>query len=251
MRTVVLIGTDHKFQKPIDGPHRTGIESFRNTIRKLHAQHKLSAIAEEMSLEALQENDLEQSVAQQLCIELGQLPYNFSDPASRERFDLGIRGGNEIKLEGLKRGWTDEHVDEEIVQSYRIREREWLRRIQDFDKWPLLFICGANHFAHFAELLRKSEFNVIEAYHDWGPIIVVRKSVPLYSDDSYPDRAGTWHCLSQIRRITTRELLPNNKLVVTESVCGKDFWALRVKLDDNSSGWVLDTDEGIDIHYPP
>jgi hypothetical protein len=251
MKIVVLIGTDHKFQKPIDGPHREGIENFRNTIRQLIIQHDLCAIAEEMNLAALMEDNLQISVAQQISVELGNIPHNFSDPASgKERSDLGIQGSNEIRLEGMNLGWTDEQVDAAIEESYRLREREWLRRIQDFDKWPLLFICGSNHFTHFSILLREAEMNVIEAYRDWGPIIEVRAPTPLYSDDTYPNNATLRHCLSKVRRIATRQLLPNEKVMVKESVCGKDFWALKVEVDGNSSGWILDADGGINISYP-
>jgi len=198
METVVLIGTDHKFQKPKDGPHQAGIENFRNTIRQLFVQHELRAIAEEMSLAALREDNLEESVAQQLCAELGKKPHNFSDTDRKERNDLGIRGVNETRLEGQLHGWTIEQVEAAIEESNRIREREWLRRIQEFDKWPLLFVCGADHFTHFAKLLREAGMNIIESYQDWGPIIEVievKKPTPLYSDDTYPHRAKPHHCL--------------------------------------------------------
>ena len=246
MLTVILIGTDHKFQKPLDGPHRAGIEGFRNTIRKICGQHKLGAVAEEMSLAALRQDNLQASVAKQVCIELKELPHNYSDPAGKERNDLGIRGRNEIILDG----YTDEQVNAVIEESNRIREREWLRRIQKLNKWPLLFICGASHFTHFAKLLQETEINVIEACQDWGPIIEVRKPTPLYSDDTYPHCAEPHHCLNEVRRTKIRNLLPDEKIMVKESVYGKDFWALKIEIDGIHKGWVLDIDEGINISYP-
>ena len=117
MKTVVLIGTDHKFQKPIDGPHREGIENFRNTIRQLFARHELCAIAEEMNLPALIEDNLQESIAQQVCVELGNKPHNFSDPDRKERSELGIQDSNAIRLEGMNHGWTNEQVNAEIEET--------------------------------------------------------------------------------------------------------------------------------------
>jgi len=80
MRTVVLIGTDHKFQMPVNGVHTAEIESIRSIIRKLCGLHKVNAIAEEMDLSALQKYEVTESVAQQLCAEL-DLVHQFSDPS--------------------------------------------------------------------------------------------------------------------------------------------------------------------------
>lgn len=255
MRTVVLVGTDHKFQKPVDGPHRAGIESFRKTIRVLFDRHNLCAIAEEMFPAALQEANVQESVAQQLCIEFGGLPHNFSDPApGDERRALGIRDHGDMMNECTENDWSQEQLDSAILinteVSHRIREPEWLRRIQEFDEWPLLFICGANHFTHFAKPLRESNLSVIEAYQDWGPIIEVRNPTPLYSVDTYPHRAKLHHCLSEVKRTTTRQLLPDEKVTVKETACGKDFWAFKIAIDDGSEGWVLDVDGGINITFP-
>jgi len=250
MRTVVLVGTDHKFQKPIDGPHRAGIENFRKTIRELFVQHELRAIAEEMNPAALQDANIQESVAQQLCIELGRVPHNFSDPArGKERCDLGIKGSNEIILEGQNLEWTNEQINAAICKSNRIREREWLRRIQEFDKWPVLFICGADHFSHFAKLLRETGISVIEAYQDWGPEIEVHSPTPLYRDANL-HRAGSLTCLSKLKLTEAKQLLPREKVTVKKTVCGKDFWAFEIETGDKTEGWVLDVQEGIHIIYP-
>ena len=175
MRTVVLVGTHHKFQRPVNGPHAAEIESFRNTIRELCFLQKVHAIAEEMSLHALQEKGVTESVAQQLCAELG-LRHQLSDPSPEEKRELGIRQDNNIKTEGWLNNWTPEQIDAAVLKygndaSDRIREQEWLTRIQELDVWPLLFICGADHFTPFAALLREAGMTVIEAHQDWEPEI--------------------------------------------------------------------------------
>ena len=173
MQTVVLVGTSHKFQRPVNGPHADGIAQFRILIRDLCLQHDLAAIAEEMNLHALQEWNVTQSVAQQVCNLLG-LRHQFSDPSPEERYKLGIRQDNDIRAEHVFDEWTQEQIEADVlargsVPSDRIREQFWLRKIRELDEWPLLFICGANHFTAFAALLRASHIEIVEVHPDWEP----------------------------------------------------------------------------------
>ena len=174
MQTVVLVGTSHIFQRPVNGPHADGIEQFRIVIQNLCLQYALAAIAEEMSWHALQEHNVTESVAQQVCVSLGCLRHQLSDPSPEERYKLGILQDNDIRVEHLHDGWTHEQIEADVLArgsapSNRIREQFWLRKIQELDVWPLLFICGANHFASFAALLRAGHIKVVEAHPDWEP----------------------------------------------------------------------------------
>ena len=171
MRTVVLVGTDHKFQRPVNGPKTDGIERFQATLRELCLRHKVQAIAEEMNLQALQDHKVTESIPYQLCGEL-KLLHQYSDPSREERKFLGIRSDQDIELQGLRENWPRKKIDTVIrkcgdVVSDRIREKEWLRRIQKLEAWPLLFVCGADHFAQFSTLLRMAGLTVVEAYKDW------------------------------------------------------------------------------------
>jgi hypothetical protein len=171
MRVVVLIGTDHKFQLPMNEAERAEVESFRNAIRDLCVWHKVYAIAEEMNPQALQKSKIRESVPYQLCGEL-RLLHQYSDPSLQERKVLGIRSDHDIELQGWRESWTRKKINADIrrygsIVSDRIREKEWLRRIQELDVWPLLFICGSDHFVPFATLLRDAGMTVIEAHQDW------------------------------------------------------------------------------------
>lgn len=173
MRTVILIGTDHKYQRPIDGPDTQGIELFREALRIVCREHCVQAIAEEMSFEALQEKGLEESVPEQLGSELS-LKHQFSDPTQEERWNLGIRQDNDIRAEHFNDGWSQEQIEGDVrargkVVSDRIRERYWWNRIRELDTWPLLFICGADHYSSFSALLTRQGVKVIESYRDWEP----------------------------------------------------------------------------------
>ena len=171
MQTVILVGTDHNFQRPVNGPHAEAIAQFRVRIKELCLQYHLAAIAEEMSVSGLEEHNVTESVAQQVCALLG-LSHQFSDPSHAERYKLGIRQDNDIRAEHMFSDWTQEQIEADVlargsIPSDRIREQFWLRKIQEFDVWPLLFICGANHFTSFTALLKASCINVIEAHPDW------------------------------------------------------------------------------------
>jgi hypothetical protein len=170
-RTVVLVGTDHTYQRPVNNDYPSESNQFRVTLHELCLRHKARAVAEEMNLAALLEHGVAESVAQQLCAELG-LSHQFSDPSREERKMLGIKQEAEIRIEGWQKSWSQEQIEAAVIansMSDRIRELEWLRRIQTLDIWPLVFICGANHFASFGALLRKSGITVFEAFQDWVP----------------------------------------------------------------------------------
>ena len=176
MKTVVLVGTNHKFQRPVDGSNADGIAQFRSTIMDICLRHKIAAIAEEMSLHALQEKNVAESVAQQVCTLLG-VHHQLSDPSPEERYKLCIRQDNDIRAEHMLDEWTREEIEADVLlrgstPSDRIREQFWLRKIQELDVWPLLFICGANHFASFAALLRANHVDVFEAHLDWEPAAI-------------------------------------------------------------------------------
>lgn len=170
-QTVVLVGTSHKFQLPLCG--KSIEQTFFSTIYELSNSYGVNAIAEEMSLEALNEKGATYSIAQQLCNEKS-LRHKFVDPTNKERKELGIFQDNDIRIEGFLNNWTPKFIDAEILvrgsdASDSIRENFWLSKIKELDTWPLLFICGADHFNSFADLLRENGVNVVESCKDWEP----------------------------------------------------------------------------------
>ena len=173
MQTIVLIGTNHNYQRPVKGQYAKGIKKFRHTLHKLCQQYKIRAIAEEMSLHALHEHGVAESVAQQVCADLG-LRHQLSDPSPDERSELRILQNNDIRAEHLRDGWTQEQIEVDVLArgnqaSDKIRERFWWQKIQVLDTWPLLFICGANHFTSLTGLLESAGMEVIETHRDWAP----------------------------------------------------------------------------------
>jgi len=176
MNTVVLLGTAHTIQRGENAP-----TLFRAVLMKEWEKHKVKAIAEEI------DNGLD-TVASTLAADLS-IEYLYADPDSNERFERGIQSDCrlDIVLEYSDRYseiaiWPKEpskenlpaevwnEYDKRTNESYRMREQVWLEKIVSFDKWPLLFICGAIHFQEFSKLLVATGYRLIESQEDWAPI---------------------------------------------------------------------------------
>ena len=175
MRTIYLIGTSHTFQLPSNELHSNEIVKFQQMIQTFCTSYRVSGIAEEMNQQVLDGKLIAKSVAQKVCELLG-IYHQFSDPSQKERYELGIRQDNDIRVDHVFKKSTPAEIEADVlargsVPSDRIREQFWLRKIQELNVWPLLFICGASHFTEFAKLLRSNSIDVIEIHRDWTPEI--------------------------------------------------------------------------------
>lgn len=175
MNTVVLFGTEHTIQRGENAP-----TVFRAVLMKECEKHKVKATAEEIDSGF---DTVASTLAAGLSIE-----YLCADPDSNERFERDIQSDCrlDITLEYSDRypeiaifpkDPSKENLPAEVWQeydnrtneSYRMREKIWLEKIVSFDKWPLLFICGADHFQEFSKLLSATGYRVIESQEHWEP----------------------------------------------------------------------------------
>ena len=130
MKAILIVGTSHEqYQiRPQCGP-QDGADAFKQHVEQTLKTHTVQSIAEEMSIEGLRGRCT-------VCDEIAKerkLPHILCDPTRLERYDLGITEGNSPS-------------DDEK------REKEWLRRIVQSCRYPVLFVCGANHVCSFAQL---------------------------------------------------------------------------------------------------
>lgn len=178
-RRVFLIGTSHAYQfgEGVTFGDTTCTPEiatqFRQYLAYVHNLHGTRAFAEEMNLEGLAEMKQAASLPKLVADELSIL-HRYCDPTNQERAQLGIRQDNDIRAEHMFDEWTQEQIEADVlargsVPSDRIREQFWLQRSQGLHVWPLLFICGANHFTSFAALLRSACIDVVEVHPDWAP----------------------------------------------------------------------------------
>ncbi|TKB67464.1 MAG: hypothetical protein E8D52_12890 [Nitrospira sp.] len=176
MNTVVLLGTAHSIQRGENAP-----TVFGAVLRGECEKYNIKAIAEEI------DND-KPTVAYMLAKTL-HVEHLFADPDLQERAKRGIQSDCSYDIIQEYRNrypgigmWPDlpseENLPEKVwseydrrtKESHGMREQVWLEKIIQYDQWPLLFICGANHFRGFFNLLRNSGFHVIESHEDWAPL---------------------------------------------------------------------------------
>ena len=176
MEKVVLIGTEHSIQRGERAP-----AEFKAMLLEECKKHGIEAIAEEI------EKNIE-SVAFKLTKEI-EIDHLYADPDKDERVKRGIKSDCRCDLLFKYRdqypqlsAWPKESNENTLPpevwqeysrrtnESYRKREKVWLDKILKFNKWPLLFICGADHFFEFSKLLERAGYSVVTAHEDWAQI---------------------------------------------------------------------------------
>ncbi len=164
---VIIIGTDHRYQRRDVELDNRAHELFTLLLRNLASEHGVRGIAEECNLAALAEYDVEESTVEAIARDL-KVPHRYCDPDRRERAALGISQENDIRAGHILDNVSEEQIQSEIQDSLRRREVYWLQQVNDFDLWPVLFVCGADHVQSFASLLKSQGHTVVIAEHDWG-----------------------------------------------------------------------------------
>ncbi len=172
MKKAILIGTSH----PIQRGHTAKSEEFKSYLKSLCDSYNIKAIAEEIDNECV-------SIAKQITDEY-TLDYKIIEPTLEEQLLLGIKDDNYITENMMTeydiKYWPSdieshplsnkihEEYDQKKQATYRQREAEWLKRIQALNSWPLLIICGADHYEPFAQLLSENEICVRKDNGRWG-----------------------------------------------------------------------------------
>ena len=171
MKKVLLLGTEHPIQR---GKKKKDI--FKFYLKELCITHEVKAIAEEI-------DDNDRYIAENLSSDLN-IKYKIIEPTRGERSDLGIEDRNDVICELMERNkitkWPDKssadkqsleihkECDVRMQIAYRQREFEWLKRINELDTWPVLIICGAEHYEFFDDLLVSSGIVVVKEESKWG-----------------------------------------------------------------------------------
>lgn len=177
MKKVVLLGTSHSIQRGKNSP-----EQFVKLIEDEFSKSRFQGITEEIEKGS-------NYIAEEFCSQ-NQLKYLCMEPDEGERRDKGIPSANEIVREIMDE-FDEKYPDismwpsdpsaatlpgevwkiysERTESSYRAREAVWLERLVAFNVWPVLCICGANHFTPFANLMIAEGIQVTELHKDWEP----------------------------------------------------------------------------------
>lgn len=160
---VIVVGTSHTIQ--------TTEPALHPFLENLCQNFNVRAITEEMSEEALAENNRAASIPMHLANAL-QIPHQFCDPDRTRRAALDIRQENEIRLEAFlsNSALSEAEIAARVADSHAKRERYWLDQLRDLNIWPVLFVCGADHVASFCHLIKQQGIAVHVAAEDWASI---------------------------------------------------------------------------------
>lgn len=166
-RTVLIIGTDHRFQTRSPDFAETQHEQFSAFLSATASANGVVALAEEHNIAALAESNIVESTVKATARALG-LKHRYCDPDKKKRVDLGILQENEIRVSAFPNWLSEAEVQQRFEESMRAREAYWLSELIDFNSWPVLFVCGANHALSFLDLLRAHAFDGVIVSQDWG-----------------------------------------------------------------------------------
>lgn len=165
-QSLLLLGTDHRFQRGDAEVPRYVINRFSSLIIDTCRLHQVAAIAEEMSTDALVEHGLRESVPACVARTIG-LPHRYCDPGRSEQMILGIADENAVRAGSMVRQVPQHEIECLVSAERRKREPIWLARLQELATWPALFICGSWHIPSFSELLKKYGHSPIVIHSDW------------------------------------------------------------------------------------
>jgi hypothetical protein len=138
--------------------------------------HKVDAIAEEI-------DDKTISIANTIADRF-DITHKIIEPNEEEIKSLNIELEHEIfyqlmtkyEIEPYPERPYDKNMPSDVYKeyktrlekTYREREEEWFKRINELDTWPVLIICGASHYQPFYDLLVSKDIHVVKEESEWG-----------------------------------------------------------------------------------
>jgi hypothetical protein len=163
---IIIVGTNHEYQWADKCRSHDEIEKFRRYITHLATKYSVLAIAEEMSIEALNTNDRDESIPFQVTRSL-KIEHQYSDPNLGEQSNLEIMNEGTIEFWGMQNNWSKKEKGRRVQLEYRKREAVWITKIKGLNTWPLLFICGSEHVIPLYDELLKLEYAVKIEAQNW------------------------------------------------------------------------------------
>jgi hypothetical protein len=166
-RTVLVLGTDHRFQRRSAEFTEAQHQAFAAFVLATAKQAGVAGLAEENNVAALAEAGATQSTIELMANELG-LRHRYCDPNMKTRAKLDMLQENEIRISAFPEKLIEAEVQRLLTESMRVRESYWLSKLIEFNTWPVLFVCGADHSLPFLDLLNGRGINAALVAEDWG-----------------------------------------------------------------------------------
>ena len=154
MKKIYLIGIDHSKNQFTNGTEAHILEA---NLKDIIDTYNITVVAEENStmVEAVRNY---MSVGHDFAKKSGRM-YVFLDPDLDERKKLGIKGREQIAKElGIPFPTSTNPPIEALINKQmrpydKMREAEWLKRMEPYLTESICVICGHEHLSTFSELL--------------------------------------------------------------------------------------------------
>jgi len=167
-KKIIIVGTSHALQCGKEKHHtKEQIEDFKLFVRNLIEKENIKCIAEEMNDTGLSEYEVKNTIPFKIADELSIL-HRYIDLKEEQLVDLCICR-DQIDM------YADIIINRSIFQELRdlltdkllhpIRERFWLARILNINKWPTLLICGADHGDNMRDLINSIGYGPVLSWH--------------------------------------------------------------------------------------
>lgn len=170
MSLITLFGTDHRYQCGGDSCTPTQIEATRQEILSCCIANSIKRISEEMTTDGRINYRVTETIGSKVARELG-IEHQDVDLSIAERTVLALNDSTALNIKNRIRtrdaGGKLFRVFEEIINQ--TRERVWIARILAGQRWPVLFILGANHLVAVERILKRLGASVDIAQEDYAP----------------------------------------------------------------------------------
>ena len=166
---IYILGTSHSIQCGSSECDDYKILEFDREIRRICSDFSIKRIAEEISLDGMDYQQVSSTVCQRIT-DKSQIKLQHVDLGKEERSILSLGDAAMINL--LSTGLTP---DIEQFRSqfgnlvHAVRERVWVARILSKRGWPVLFVCGANHAVPVHALFLQLGISAKIVHSDYDP----------------------------------------------------------------------------------
>ena len=166
---VYIIGTSHSIQMGSEKADQETVKEFGKLVLASCQKYQIDMIFEEAFQSALKEEyNVDETVCQKIPAS-EEIEVKHIDLDLCERRNLSIEDPRKreflFEMEGSPNHQRDT-FNKELVHV--IREHVWVARMIAEWKWPALFVCGADHVAAVAQLIRRCGIEVEVIDDDFG-----------------------------------------------------------------------------------
>lgn len=164
---IVIIGAGHRLQAGHSEYSVDQHKRFRELLERTCKKYRIKLIAEEMCEDILSAYGTTETNGRQVATGKG-IPHHYIDLSATERSQFGIDRPSLQQTGQLAKLSLPQFA---ALQRFtgELRECIWLTRILKINRWPTLFVCGADHGPRVEHLFNSVGKLAILEVNDYEP----------------------------------------------------------------------------------